>query len=77
MDPFVDMCNGRSVIITHILLWYFRQATNVEIIAAIFNEYKIITSFRCSLCGREELKEEPYCHCGARMGKEAEHEVSE
>ena len=40
MDPFVDMCNGRSVIITHILLWYFRQATNVEIIAAIFNEYK-------------------------------------
>ena len=49
MDPFVDMCNGRSVIITHILLWYFRQATNVEIIAAIFNEYKIITSFRCSL----------------------------
>ena len=49
MDPFVDMCNGRSVIITHILLWYFRQATNVEILAAIFNEYKIITSFRCSL----------------------------
>lgn len=40
----------------------------------ILHEY---TSFRCSLCGREELKEEPYCHCGARMGKEAEHEVSE
>ena len=37
------------ILITHILLWYFRQATNVEIIAAIFNEYKIITSFRCSL----------------------------
>ena len=33
----------------------------------ILHEY---TSFRCSLCGREELKEEPYCHCGARMGKE-------
>ena len=40
----------------------------------ILHEY---TSFRCSLCGREELKEEPYCHCGARMGKEADHEVSE
>lgn len=40
----------------------------------ILHEY---TSFRCSLCGREELKEEPYCHCGARMGKEDEHEVSE
>ena len=40
----------------------------------ILHEY---TSFRCSLCGREELKEEPYCHCGARMGKEVEHEVSE
>ena len=40
----------------------------------ILHEY---TSFRCSLCGREELKEEPYCHCGARMGKGADHEVSE
>ena len=40
----------------------------------ILHEY---ISFRCSLCGREELKEEPYCHCGARMGKEADHEVSE
>lgn len=40
----------------------------------ILHEY---TSFRCSLCGREEPKEEPYCHCGARMGKEADHEVSE
>lgn len=40
----------------------------------ILHEY---TSFRCSLCGREEPKEEPYCHCGARMDKEDEHEVSE
>lgn len=39
----------------------------------ILHEY---TSFRCSLCGREEPKEEPYCHCGARMDKEADHEVS-
>ena len=37
----------------------------------ILHEY---TSFRCSLCGREEPKEEPYCHCGARMDKEDEHE---
>ena len=37
----------------------------------ILHEY---TSFRCSLCGREEPKEEPYCHCGARMGKEADHQ---
>lgn len=33
----------------------------------ILHEY---TSFRCSLCGREEPKEEPYCHCGAHMDKE-------
>lgn len=38
----------------------------------ILHEY---TSFRCSLCGREEPKEEPYCHCGARMDKEDEHEA--
>ena len=27
----------------------------------------IPTKFRCSLCGRVEDREEPYCHCGARM----------
>lgn len=33
----------------------------------VLHEY---ISYRCSLCGREETKEEPYCHCGARMDKE-------
>lgn len=33
--------------------------------------------FRCSECGRicHEL-DAPYCYCGARMGKEDDHEVS-
>ena len=35
----------------------------------VLHEY---ISYRCSLCGREEAKEEPYCHCGALM-KEDEH----
>ena len=38
----------------------------------ILHEY---TSYRCSLCGREEAKKEPYCHCGACMDKEDEHEA--
>lgn len=38
----------------------------------ILHEY---TSYRCSLCGREEVKKEPYCHCGARMDKEDEYEL--
>ena len=38
----------------------------------ILHEY---ISYRCSLCGREEAKEELYCHCGARMDKEDEHEA--
>ena len=25
------------------------------------------TEFTCSVCGRTEPKEEPYCHCGAKM----------
>lgn len=41
--------------------------------APILHRY---TSYYCSLCGREEAKEEPYCHCGARMDKEDVHEVS-
>lgn len=39
----------------------------------ILHEY---ISYRCSLCGREEAKEELYCHCGARMDKEDGHETS-
>lgn len=39
---------------------------------SILHEY---TSYRCSLCGREEAKKEPYCHCGACMDKEDEHEA--
>ena len=38
----------------------------------VLHEY---ISYRCSLCGREETKEEPYCHCGALMDKEDEHEA--
>ena len=37
----------------------------------VLHEY---TSYRCSLCGREEAEMEPYCHCGALMdGEEDEH----
>ena len=25
------------------------------------------TIYKCSLCGRYEDKQKPYCHCGARM----------
>lgn len=28
------------------------------------------TGWVCSLCGRQEWKKEPYCHCGADMRKE-------
>lgn len=28
------------------------------------------TKYRCSLCGRIEIKKEPYCNCGAKMDKE-------
>lgn len=31
----------------------------------------IQTGWRCSLCGRRETREEPYCHCGALMGESA------
>ena len=33
----------------------------------VLHEYAI---YRCSLCGREETKKEPYCHCGALMDGE-------
>lgn len=28
------------------------------------------TEYTCSVCGRTEAHEEPYCHCGAKMGGE-------
>lgn len=36
----------------------------------IIDEYEtryMLTGYKCLLCGRCEEKEEPYCHCGAKM----------
>ena len=30
-------------------------------------DYAILDCYKCSECGRYEEKEEPYCHCGAKM----------
>ena len=30
-------------------------------------EMKALVGYRCSLCGRAELRKEPYCNCGAKM----------
>lgn len=32
--------------------------------------YSLLSGYKCSLCGRYEEKEEPYCHCGAKMESE-------
>lgn len=29
--------------------------------------YAMLTGYRCSICGRCEDKEDPFCHCGADM----------
>jgi hypothetical protein len=30
-------------------------------------EFEAVVGYRCSLCGRTEIKREPYCNCGAKM----------
>ena len=32
-----------------------------------FDEESCKDQYFCSVCGRMEMKEEPYCHCGAKM----------
>lgn len=32
-----------------------------------FDEESCKDQYFCSVCGRMEMKEEPYCHCGAQM----------
>ena len=32
-----------------------------------WNNAECPTEFRCSLCGRTEQQQEPYCNCGAKM----------
>ena len=29
--------------------------------------FKGFAGYKCSLCGRQEIRKEPYCHCGAKM----------
>lgn len=47
----------------------------VQDILKEFEPYEMLRGYKCSLCGRFEEKEELYCHCGARMDKEDEHEA--
>ena len=30
-------------------------------------EREFLCGYKCSLCGRTEIKKEPYCNCGAKM----------
>ena len=32
-----------------------------------WNEAQYPTEYTCSVCGKTETQEEPYCHCGAKM----------
>ena len=34
-----------------------------------YSECNVRKVFACSLCGRTEKRKEPYCNCGAKMGK--------
>lgn len=29
--------------------------------------FKGFVGYKCSLCSRQEIRKEPYCHCGAKM----------
>lgn len=33
-------------------------------------DFKGVVGYKCSLCGRHEIKKEPYCNCGAKMDGE-------
>lgn len=39
-----------------------------------FESEPIQTDWVCSVCGRQESRKEPYCHCGALMSNDCEDE---
>ena len=48
---------------------------NMEYDRQVFPTEKVFVGFKCSLCGRKvRSKKEPYCHCGAKMDVEVQHE---
>lgn len=42
-----------------------------------FPQYEMLRGYKCSLCGRFEEKEQPFCNCGAPMTDEAVEMVME
>jgi hypothetical protein len=42
-----------------------------------FPQYEMLRGYKCSLCGRFEEKEQPFCNCGAPMTDEAVQMVME
>lgn len=48
-----------------------RWIPNIREDTRAYPPYIYQNGFKCSLCGRVTRSDkEPYCHCGARMGKE-------
>lgn len=49
--------------------WRDDNGDVVEIEQVRHGEWIYVNPFEyhCAVCGRIELKEEPYCHCGAKM----------
>lgn len=59
------------------ILWQMPTVDAVEVVHGrwlpVIDEYPqflkmpMLTGYKCSVCGRYEAQEEPYCHCGAKM----------
>ena len=43
---------------------------DTEYYADDYSECNVRKVFRCSICGRTEMRKEPYCNCGAKMDGE-------
>ena len=52
-----------------------RWEVNIRMCYKAYPPYESKRGYKCSLCGRgTRSKKEPYCHCGAKMDLEEEHD---
>lgn len=74
------ICTGHGEYDYVLDLWNIEHAPTVDAVEVVHGRWipiideptplrkmPMLSGYKCSVCGRYEEKEEPYCNCGAKM----------
>ena len=68
-EAFRRVINSQPI--ADVAMTHGKWLDNVEYVTTLAGvKMRCVVGYKCSLCGRTEIKKEPYCNCGAKMDLE-------